>query len=1509
MKKNLRLLLMTIFMVGGMLSSSMSFGQATLKHQYTFEEGTYEGTIVYDQVGNADGELIGDAVSIDSGKVTVTGATGQFDGYVSLDAAEIALYTYDAISIEMYLETFPSANSGYTMLTYFGNNNAGDRSFWFQPTINGNASRVAVKNTSPVAQLDGTEVDDGDPHHVVAILTPDDVKYYLDGVNVAQVSTNGTNHIPDLDTVIANIFKGCDGWTDPNYNGSVLEFNIYDGELDAFTIGQRAGVYLGLDLYNASLDTITVSPGTLNPAFTSDNDLYEVEVPYGITSVTFTATPTVGGASLTMYNGLGEELTDGVLTFDKELGEVLEIVVTALDGSTEQTYLVDVFPEAGESAATLSSIDLSAGKLIGDFDMFDTAYVALVPTGSASVDVTGVPNWEGASVTGDGTIALTDGMGSTTITVTSEDGSATMSYTLEIFESNFEPGTDVYLVHETNGFVATESGDTTFNQIILAEAVHDSTPQIWQFVESGVADQYYIMNKDGHYMALSNSGAVYDMEVYPELPGDPDSARFMVNEFEPDRFKIISVARQTASATANMVGPNNGQLGSALFSDKAPGGVWDAAGFTVWNIKSPEDVVSAYETHLSALTMTGASFKPAFDPAYTSYIASIPAGVSSVEIAATAMDAAATVTGTGTIDVSDGAGVITITVAASDPQYTREYKIHYMYPGIRHQFTFEDGTYDANMVYDQVGSVNGTIGGDSITIADGKATVSGATSNSMGWISMDGEALALHTFSEITIEVMLEAQNMANSSYTMLTYFGTSTPGNGCLWIQPSRAGNETRVETNNGNNTINAVLSGYEIDDGLKHHVAVVLDKESLKYYLDGEIIAESSTNGMDYISTIGTDVANIFRGVDGWNDPNYNSSLYEYNLWEGGLDEATIMDRAIEFLGDASRDATLSSLTVDVGEIIPGFNPEVTSYEVLVPAGTETVTVTAVPNDENATTVGDTIVDVSSGKGSTDVVVTSEFGTQMTYSITFSTPAEYTLMHSYTFEEGTYEDTTVFDQVGDADGTLIGGTISGGAYIASEAGDHITFPAADMAVNMYPAITVEIQTMDDPTTTNGSNTMLTYFGNTNASNNYGYNYFFTSLGNGGNTRASISCGDDSTPWSVESGVTTPSVMDDGNPHHLVGIVTEDEVKLYVDGVLAGTTALAENNSLSLVDITYAYLCKGGYTADPTYLGEVHEYNIYSGAMDGATVAKHAKQYLGGLTLMHSYTFDDGTADDVVGDADGTLMGAGTIADGAYTAAANGDYIELPAADIAINNYYAITLESYIYSDVDNTGATMMAYFGGNENDVGGNGYFLTPDRWTESRTAISCGNVTEPWLNEQGVTGSPVAVGEKHYVVSVLTDSTIALYIDGALVDQAEVSDPNSIAALSTANAWLCKGGYSADPTWMGTIDEFNIWEGAMDSATVAERYDDFLTAIPVQNTVEANIKVYPTYSTGDFKVETDGSRGMISVYSLTGKLVLQKEIESSLETVTVRDRGMYIMRVENKESFRTFKVFKTR
>lgn len=84
---------------------------------------------------------------------------------------------------------------------------------------------------------------------------------------------------------------------------------------------------------------------------------------------------------------------------------------------------------------------------------------------------------------------------------------------------------------------------------------------------------------------------------------------------------------------------------------------------------------------------------------------------------------------------------------------------------------------------------------------------------------------------------------------------------------------------------------------------------------------------------------------------------------------------------------DATLSSLTIEVGTLTPVFDPATYAYTADVPEGTSSVIVTATPTDPGAGVAGDGTVDVSSGSGKSTVVVTAVDGlTTLTYSIDFT-------------------------------------------------------------------------------------------------------------------------------------------------------------------------------------------------------------------------------------------------------------------------------------------------------------------------------------------------------------------------------------------------------------------------------------------------------------------------------------------------------------------------------------------
>ena len=203
-----------------------------------------------------------------------------------------------------------------------------------------------------------------------------------------------------------------------------------------------------------------------------------------------------------------------------------------------------------------------------------------------------------------------------------------------------------------------------------------------------------------------------------------------------------------------------------------------------------------------------------------------------------------------------------------------------------------------------------------------------------------------------------------------------------------------------------------------------------------------------------------------------------------------------------------------------------------------------------------------------------------------------------------------------------------------------------------------------------------------------------------------------------------------------------------------------------------------------------------------------------GTANLKHSWTFEDGTTNDYVGGANGTLVGDAEISDGSLFISEQDQYMEMPGGFIALDTYDEITLEIwYIGTPGVNTGYTMIVYFGDEVDGFGADGYFLTAARGDDkSRAAISCGVYTNSWTGESGADGPEYDDDWLHHMASTLTGDSITLYIDGVRTGASALSSTNGIWGISENYAYLGKGGYAADPEWIGEIPEFNIYNRAL-------------------------------------------------------------------------------------------------
>jgi len=228
--------------------------------------------------------------------------------------------------------------------------------------------------------------------------------------------------------------------------------------------------------------------------------------------------------------------------------------------------------------------------------------------------------------------------------------------------------------------------------------------------------------------------------------------------------------------------------------------------------------------------------------------------------------------------------------------------------------------------------------------------------------------------------------------------------------------------------------------------------------------------------------------------------------------------------------------------------------------------------------------------------------------------------------------------------------------------------------------------------------------------------------------------------------------------------------------------------------------------------------------AEDGLTTKTY---YVKFVTKLHAYTFEDGTANDGIGTLNGTVNGTVSITNGKCTVdpAANGagqnyGYVSFDGAALALNTYKAITLEAMIVAgNGTNDGYTMLYYFGGNAAN-----YLFTQMTVNNSSNNQSTVKTTTPG-GEKGVNSTRIDDGIQHHIVVTLNSDSLCYYVDGSLKGKA--TGTGFITPIGTTFANLFRGPDNwNDDNWIGSFEEFNIYEGVMKSDSIITRSARYLT-----------------------------------------------------------------------------------
>ena len=190
---------------------------------------------------------------------------------------------------------------------------------------------------------------------------------------------------------------------------------------------------------DTTLASLSLSVGTLSPAFSPGRLSYTATVPSGTDTVTVTATANADGAKAVVVPASPVTLTDGET--------IIKVTVTASGGKSRAYSVTVTKPAAGASTdATLSALSLDAGTLSPEFARGTYKYTTKVANSVADVTVTATPRVkagvDGTSIVyklngntqtdGDDIPLSTGSNNKIEVIVTAADGSTTRTYEIRV---------------------------------------------------------------------------------------------------------------------------------------------------------------------------------------------------------------------------------------------------------------------------------------------------------------------------------------------------------------------------------------------------------------------------------------------------------------------------------------------------------------------------------------------------------------------------------------------------------------------------------------------------------------------------------------------------------------------------------------------------------------------------------------------------------------------------------------------------------------------------------------------------------------------------------------------------------------------------------------------------------------------------------------------------------------------------------------------------------------------
>lgn len=374
---------------------------------------------------------------------------------------------------------------------------------------------------------------------------------------------------------------------------------------------------------------------------------------------------------------------------------------------------------------------------------------------------------------------------------------------------------------------------------------------------------------------------------------------------------------------------------------------------------------------------------------------------------------------------------------------------------------------------------------------------------------------------------------------------------------------------------------------------------------------------------------------------------------------------------------------------------------------------------------------------------------------------------------------------------------------------------------------------------------------------------------------------------------------------HFLAATFDSLSLKIYLDGKLV--------NEEVLVTAKPIISCGGNlrigmaWSTYPNYFkGVIDDIKVFNKALDACAIQTLFHENSGDLVAY--YPFNGNAHDESSYGNDGTVKGPVLTEDrfgnpySAYLFDGVDDFIEVQ--DDASLNPANITLAAWVKPELIGSKTPDIIRKSTYE-DATDEQYFLRiafdeyPQTGVKANT--TCDYSPNAW--KVNLSDEPIMMSKWHFLVATFDSVSLKLYVDGYLVNEEMLENPEAIIAcggnLRIGMAWRTYPHY-----FKGVIDDIRIYNRALDDCEIQSLFNDFkntdvITAVTEESETEHSIIIYPNPVTGNYlHLEAENLQNQkYEIAGMDGRKIDNGKVKGKINVSRLKT-GTYILSIYDSE-----------